>query len=72
MSWTERKSNKEILQQVRPTISLEATTEIRKMRYFGHVMRENQSLEIDIMLGIAAEARMDGGWTTSKVYMDSG
>ena len=46
----ERKTNKEILQKVRPNISLEVITKMLKMRYFGHVMRAHQFLEKDIML----------------------
>ena len=67
-----RNENKEILQKVRPKISLEAITKMLKVRYFEHVMRPHQSLEKDIMLGITGGARKKGkpvcgGWTTSKV-----
>ena len=57
---TERKTNKEILQKVRPNISLEAITKMLKIRYFEHVMRAHQSLEKDIMLGITGGARKKG------------
>ena len=66
-SVVDKKENKEILQKERPKISLKAITKMRKMRYFGHVMRAHQSLEKDIMLGIIAGARKKGGWTTSNV-----
>ena len=56
----DRKENKEILQKVRPNISLEAMANMLKMRYFGHVKRANQSLEKDTMLGITGEARKKG------------
>ena len=49
-----------MLQKLIPNISLEAITNILKMRYFGHVMRAHQSLEKDIMLGIIAGARKKG------------
>jgi hypothetical protein len=45
---------------VRPNISLEAITNVLKMRYIGHVMRAHQSLAQVIMLGIIAEARKKG------------
>ena len=54
------KQNKEILQRVRPNISLEAMIKMLKMRYFGHVRRAHQSLEKDIMLGITGGARKKG------------
>jgi hypothetical protein len=56
----DRKENKQILQKVRPNISLEATTKMLKMRYFEQVMRAHQSLEKDIMLGITGGARKKG------------
>ena len=52
-SVVDRKEINQILQKVRPNISLEVMTQMMKMRYFGHVMRAHQSLEEDIMLGIA-------------------
>ena len=58
-SVVDRKQNKEILQKVRPNLSLEARTKMLKMRYFGHVMRAHQSLEKYIMLGIPEGGRMD-------------
>ena len=68
----DRKEIKKMLQKVRHNISLEAMINLLKMRYFGHVMREHQSLEKDTMLGITTGARRKGspvcvGWTTSKV-----
>ena len=54
---TEKKSNKGIIQNVRPNISLEVMTKMLRVRYFGHVMRTHQSLEKDIMLGINAGTR---------------
>jgi hypothetical protein len=56
----DRKENKEILQKVRPNISLEAITKMLKMQYFGYVMRAHQSLEKDIMLGRTAGTRNKG------------
>ena len=45
---------------MRPNLLLEAITKMLKMRYFGHMMRAHQSLEIDIMLGITGGARKKG------------
>ena len=61
--WTDMKTNKEILQKVRPNISLEAMTKMLKIRYFGHL-----SLEKDGKVEINAGARKKGspvygGWT---------
>ena len=71
VSWTE-KTKEDILQEVRPNISLEFMTIMPKMRYFGHVMMAHQSLEKDLMLVIRKEngrkgCPVCGGWTTSKV-----
>jgi len=49
--WTEKRTNLSVLEDVKPTRSLEATILRLKLRYFGHVMRAKRSLERDIMLG---------------------
>ena len=56
----ERKENKQILQKLRPNISLEAITKMLRMRYFEHVMGAHQSLAKGIMLGITGGARKKG------------
>ena len=60
MLWTKGKSNKEILQNVTPSFSLETVTKMLKMRYFGHVMKTHQPPEEDIMLRITAGASKKG------------
>jgi hypothetical protein len=60
VSWTERKTNQQKLQKLRPNISFEVITKILKMPYFEHVMKAHQSLDKDIMLGITGGARKKG------------
>jgi hypothetical protein len=49
--WTDRRMNASIIDEVNPKRSLEATITQLKLRYFGHVMRTNGTLERDIMIG---------------------
>ena len=58
--WTERIKNFSVLEEVKPKRSLEATTLRLNLRYFGHVMRAEGSLERDIMLGQVAGYRKQG------------
>ena len=59
-TWTERRTNFSVLEEVKPKRSLEATILRLKLRYFGHVMRAKGSLERDIMLGQVAGYRKQG------------
>jgi hypothetical protein len=58
--WTEWRTNFSVLEEVKPKRSLEATILRLKLRYFGHVMRAEGSLERDIMLGQVAGYRRQG------------
>jgi len=58
--WTEKRTNLSVLEDVKPTRSLEATILRLKLRYFGHVMRAQRSLERDIMLGQVEGRRKQG------------
>ena len=49
--WTARRSNKSILKEINPGISLEGIMLKLKVQYFGHVMRRPDSLEKTLMLG---------------------
>ena len=49
--WTARRSNKSILKEIRPGISLEGMMLKLKLQYFGHLMRRVDSLEKILMLG---------------------
>lgn len=61
VKWTDKKTNAEILEKIKPSISLEAKATKLKLEYFGHVMRKHDSLEKDIMLGIVEGGRKQGG-----------
>ena len=49
--WTVRRSNKSILKEINPGISLEGMMLKLKLQYFGHLMRRVDSLEKTVMLG---------------------
>ena len=49
--WTARKSNKSILKEISPGISLEAMMLKLKLQYFGHLIQRVDSLEKALMLG---------------------
>ena len=49
--WTARKSNKSILKEISPGISLEGMMLKLKLQYFGHLMRRVDSLEKTLMKG---------------------
>ena len=49
--WTARRSNKFILKEISPGISLEGMMLKLKLQYFGHLMRRVDSLERTLMLG---------------------
>ena len=49
--WTARRSNKYILKEISPGISLEGLILKLKLQYFGHLMQRVDSLEKTLMLG---------------------
>ena len=49
--WTARRSNRSILKEISPGISLEGMMLKLKLQYFGHLMRRVDSLEKTLMLG---------------------
>ena len=49
--WTARRSNRSILREISPGISLEGMMLKLKLQYFGHLMRRVDSLEKTPMLG---------------------
>ena len=49
--WTAKRSNKSILKEINPGISLEGMMLKLKLQYFGHLMRRVDSLEKTLMLG---------------------
>ena len=60
ISWTEKRTNKLVLQEIKPECSLEASMVKLKLSYFGHIMRQQDSLEKDIMLGMVGGKRHRG------------
>jgi len=59
--WTARRSNKSILKEISPGISLEGMMLKLKPQYFGHLMRRADSLEKTLMLG-GIGGRRKRGW----------
>ena len=49
--WTARRSNKYILKEISPGISLEGMMLKLKLQYFSHLLRRVDSLEKTLMLG---------------------
>ena len=49
VSWTARRSNQSILNEISPEYSLEGL--MLKLQYFGHMMRRADSFEKTLMLG---------------------
>ena len=49
--WTARRSNKSVLKEISPGISLEGLMLKLKLQYFGHLMRRAESFEKTLMLG---------------------
>ena len=49
--WAARRSNRSILKETSPGISLEGLTLKLKLQYFGHLIRRVDSLEKSLMLG---------------------
>ena len=49
--WTSRRSNKSILKEISPGISLEGPMLKLKLQYFGHLMQRVDSLGKTLMLG---------------------
>ena len=58
--WTARRSNKSILKEISPGISLEGMMRKLKLQYFGHLTRRADSLEKTLMLGEIGGRRRRG------------
>ena len=58
--WTGRRSNKSILKEISPGISLEGMMLKLKLQYFGHLMRRVDSLEKTLLLGEIGGRRRRG------------
>jgi len=51
VSWTARRSNQSILEEINPEYSLEGLMLKLKLQYFGHLMQRANSLEKTLLLG---------------------
>ena len=51
LSWTSRRSNQSILEEINPEYSLEGLLLKLKLQYVGHMVRRADSLEKTLMLG---------------------
>ena len=56
VSWTTRRSNQSILEEINPEYSLEGLMLKVKLQYFGYLMRRADSFEKTLMLG-----KIEGG-----------
>ena len=59
--WTVRRSNRSILKEISPGISLEGMMLKLKLQYFGHLMQRTDSFEKTLMLGKIGGRRKRGG-----------
>ena len=60
LPWTARRSNRSILKEINPGISLEGMILKLKLQYFGHLMQRIDSLEKTLMLGGSGGSRRRG------------
>ncbi|XP_064127973.1 integrator complex subunit 9 isoform X2 [Loxodonta africana] len=67
--WTAKRMNKSVLEEVQPECSSEAKMARLRLPYFGHVVRRDQSLEKDIMLGRVRGQRKRG--RPSSTWIDT-
>ena len=65
--WTAKRTNQSILDEIKPDISLESSMLKLKLSFFGHIMRKNESLEKEIMLGKIEGKRRRGRQLTDDV-----
>ena len=59
-TWTARRSNQSILEEITPEYSLEGLMLKLKPQYFGHLMQRADSLEKTLMLGKSEGGRRRG------------
>ncbi|KAF7248091.1 Rho guanine nucleotide exchange factor 5 [Varanus komodoensis] len=61
VSWTTRRSNRSVLEEISPDCSVEGQILKMKLKYFGHLMRRKESLEKSLMLG-TIDGKRRRGW----------
>ena len=54
------RTNKSVLEEIKPEIPLESKIQKQKLKYFGHIMRTDNSIESTIMLGKVEGKRRRG------------
>ena len=64
VSWTARRSNQSILNEINPEYSLEGLMLRLKLHYFGYLIRKADSLEKSLMLG-----KIEGGGRRAQQRM---
>ena len=57
--WTARRTNKSIVEEIKPPLPLQSSVIKQKLAYFGHIMG-SQSMEKDLMLGQCGGKRKKG------------
>ena len=67
--WTARRSNQSILKEINPEYSLEGLMLKLKLKYFGYLIRRDNSLEKTPMLG-KMEGRRSMGWQMMRWLND--
>ena len=65
VSWREKRSNHWVLEKVRTKLTLRRDINIRKLRYFGHITRRDNSVEKLILQGAVEGSRGRGRPITS-------
>ena len=67
ISWKDKKSNSWVLEKIDSTLVLRDIIRNRKLRYFGHIMRKDNSVEKQICQGMVEGSRGRGrpitAWT---------
>ena len=58
--WTTRRSNQQILKEIKPEYSLDRLMPKLKLQYFGHLMRRTNSSEKTLTLGKTEGRRRRG------------
>ena len=58
--WTARRANQSISREINPEYSLEGLMLKLKLRYFGHLMQTDDSLEKSLMLGRSEGRKIRG------------
>ena len=66
VSWTARRSNQSILNEINPEYSLEELMLKLKLQQFGHLMQRTDSFEKTLMLG-KIEVRKRRGWQRMRL-----